>query len=176
MWKATKIELITNVFNEESDMTDTGENNYTLKINDVVVNNFIYNLNEYNGAWMFQSNVCDYCGIQGCNSRGMLDFKKYSDSLLITPIFDSIDWSKLDTSKMNDDEIKRVRNDFPPGEWLEKGILWIEGDELLKLYELIPGLKKSDIPLIKLSELERILEWEILVTTQPNGFKDDWFA
>lgn len=174
MWKATKIELITNIFNEESDMTDTGENTYTLKINDVVVNNSIYNLEEYNGAWMFQSNICDYCGVEGCNSRGMLEFKKYRDSLLITPIFDLIDWIKMDTSKMDEDEISRERIDFPPEEWLKNGILWIEGDELLKLYELIPGLKKSDIPLVKLSELERILEWEILVTTQPNGFIDDW--
>lgn len=170
MWKAIKIELIKNDMTENPNMYFF-QDCYTLTINSIQTTNTIQKPNEYNGSRDFQTYVCNWCGAEHCEQGNMLMFRKFKNCLLLLPTFEFVN---VGEDYVFDED--KGSSDFPPPKWLTDGILWIEGDELLKLYELIPGLKKSDIPLVKLSEFERILEWEILVAAQPKGFKDDWYA
>lgn len=164
MWKATKIELIKNPSTENPNVLFF-QDCYTLTINGVRITNTIQNPNEYSGTNDFQAYVCDWCGIEHCEKGNMLMFRKFKDSLLVLPTFEFVN---VGEEYVFDEDAGS--SDFPPHKWFIDGCLVIEGDALLKLYELVPGLKESKIAHISPAILEAMFVWELLVLKKPEGF------
>lgn len=164
MWKATILELIKNDKTENKNAYYF-QDCYTLTINGVRITNTIQNPNEYGGTDDFQSYVCNWCGIEHCEQGNMLMFRKFKDCLLVLPTFEFVNVDEEYVFDIDDGS-----SDFPPHKWFTDGCLVIEGDALLKLYELIPGLKSSKIPYISPAILDAMFVWELLVLKKPEGF------
>jgi hypothetical protein len=164
MWNATILELIKNDKTENKNAYYF-QDCYTLNINGVRITNTIQNPKEYKGTNDFQSYVCNWCGIEHCEQGNMLMFRKFKDCLLVLPTFEFVNVDEEYVFDIDDGS-----SDFPPQKWFTDGCLVIEGDALLKLYELIPGLQTSKIPHISPAILDAMFVWELLVLKKPEGF------
>lgn len=164
MWKAIKIELIKNIMTENSNAYYF-QDCYTLTINGVRITNTIQNPNEYKGIKDFQAYVCNWFGIEHCEKGNMLMFRKFKDSLLVLPTFEFVNVDEEYVFDIDDGS-----SDFPPHKWFTNGSLVIEGEALIKLYELVPGLQTSKIPHISPAILDALFVWELLVLKKPEGF------
>lgn len=162
MWYAEKIELFKN--RDNPDYKDSFElvDLHTLKINGEI----IYNALRTTLRDSFETWVCDYCGEEGCNGASMLMLRRQNEALLFLPEFDIID-----SFEEYDYDTCEGERDRPPHKWYKDGILVVQGDQLLKLYELIPTLEKQSIKEVTPEELDKIAEWEKLVIEKPEtGF------
>lgn len=162
MWKAEKIELTKNSEDKDYERAFYLTDCCTLKINDVFIHNAVKK--GFSSDW-FECCICTEYGFEGCNGHRMLMMRKQDKSLLFLPVFDL-----LSSFEEYDYDTQAGDRQCPPHEWYENGILIVEGEQLKKLYGLIPELEAMKIPEISELEMNRILDWELAVKTKPKGF------
>ena len=164
MWKGEGIEII-----KKGDI-NYPKNTYSekwmiLKINGERIMDSLGESEKFDQFNHFQSCVCDYCGFEGCSPGGWLITRKHLGTLLFLPAFDWMEsYEQYSSSDGEGDD------ECPPDKWFVDGILVIEGQALIKLIELVPGLSLELVPEISEWELENLLKWESLVREKPKGF------
>ena len=163
MWKAEKIELVKNnkTYSDAWRLYDCS----SLMINGTLIHNAVDKDLTIPYPDMFQDGVCSECGQDGCNQGGQLMIKKQGASLIIIP-----DFNLIETFEEYDFKTEKGDRSCPPHQWYQEGILIVEGEQLQKLYEMMPGLAKETIKEVTAEELDKIIEWERLVREKPKGF------
>lgn len=163
--ESTKIELIHS--------SETSHRNryyfddcFTLKIDGVVISNRvsedIKTIPNY-----FQTSVCDWCG-QSCDAGDFLSIVRHEKSLLFIPCFDEMDgYKERDSNAANGDYGEW---ECPPHEWYESGILEIDEMMLPVFLGLLTSFKLEDIPFITDDQMDKVLDWEVLVKEKPVDF------
>ena len=168
MWKATNIEIIKNIDNNDGHsfyFTDC----YTLKINDVQISNCITDKLTIDSPNYFQNSVCQECG-HSCDAGGYLSIVRHEKSLWFIPCFDETDGELLEYNG-NDVEGNYGWWDCPPHAWYEHGILEVDEVMLPDFLRILTGFDLSKIPFIENEEINKVLEWERLVKEKPlKGF------
>jgi hypothetical protein len=165
MWKARKIELISN--KEKAHKDTYFFDRYTLKINGVQIANFIgdnLNLPTY-----FQTWICNYCGYEGCSAGGFLSVRRHEKSLLFIPCFDYMEeYLEYDGCDENGDY---GDSECPPHKWYEEGILEVDEETMPEFLGVLKGFDLNEIPFITKEEMNEVLDWEQLVKENPaKGF------
>lgn len=168
MWKARKIELKSNKEVERHSDSIYFTDLYTLKINDVPIHNCIGEKLTINYPNEFQNWVCDFCG-ESCSAGCTLCIRRHEKSLLFIPCFDMMN------SFVEYDGCAADGNygswDCPPHEWYEHGILEVDETMLPEFLRILKGFDIENIPFITDEEMDKMLEWEILVKDKPaHGF------
>ena len=165
MWKSEKIELTKNEYHHQGLYF---EGWYSLKINDEYITNTIKDPKAFNLQWdinYFQNFVCDFCGEEGCRAGSMLMARWRGDALLFLPSFEWLgEWEEYSS------ENSEGCSNCPPHRWFTDGILVVEGEQLIKLMELVSCITKINIREVNEEEKQQIERWEALVKEQPKGF------
>lgn len=101
-------------------------------------------------ADVFQTIICEGCGIEHCESKGWLELRRAGEYVVWIPLF----------AKMLSDEFG-LREYAPPDHLKLKGIPVFDRKQYSGLLKLVPKLPEIDrIQPLSASEVVRMLQWE----------------
>lgn len=149
MWTSTNFKT----YKKEFDFTSSeqGKPTYTvLKINDTDFINMIERLDgEIEADQIFQTILCNSCGIYHCESGNWIALRQLDDFIFFIPAFEELHG-------------EQNQSEYAPPSWLkQKGSFWLTKVDFEKFKKLIPELdKQKSINRITKSELLALYKFD----------------
>lgn len=147
MWQLTEPTVKSAVLH----LVDIGEGEKTTVTqiwqHDTRLINAIERVNWQDAGANYQFELCETCGIVGCQPQGWVSVRKIGDGVGIVPAFESVDQAAKD-----------LQDEYLPPAYLNDGAIWLDPFQYESLFAL--ALPYAQLPRLTAWEAAKLLQWE----------------
>lgn len=149
MWQLTEPTVKSAVLN----LVDIGEGEKTtvtqLWQHGTRLINAIERVNWQDAGANYQFELCETCGIVGCQPQGWVSVRAIGNGVGIVPAFETVAQAAKD-----------LQNEYLPPAYLHRGGLWLEKSKYESLLALISAPDYAQLPKLAAWESAKLIQWE----------------
>lgn len=148
MWQLTHPTIKSTVLN----LVDIGQGETTvaqLWQDDIRLINVLDRVNWPDAEANFQFELCETCGLVGCQSEGWVSVRQLGSKVVVLPAFQRIDQAN-----------ESLKQEYLPPVCLQDGAIWVEKSDYQALKSLAPFPDFKQLPGLTAWEAAKLIQWE----------------